>query len=176
MSLAKKFLAAVVLLAAIGGAGFWFLTEPRRLDEAKLAELGTGDAVRGERIFWAGGCASCHARPKAEGPAQLELAGGVELKTPFGTFVAPNISQDPNDGIGAWSAADLGQCDDEGRCARRLASLPGLPLRVLRPDEAVRRRRPLRLSEDAAGGGGQGAAASARLSHSTFGAASACGS
>jgi mono/diheme cytochrome c family protein len=107
MTLAKKLLVTVVALGVIGGAGFWFLTEPQRLDEAKLAEIGTGDAARGERIFWAGGCASCHARPKAEGAAQLELAGGVELKTPFGTFVAPNISQDPDDGIGAWSAADL---------------------------------------------------------------------
>jgi mono/diheme cytochrome c family protein len=96
-----------VALCAVGGAAFWFLTAPVRLDHMELAALGTGDPVKGERIFWAGGCASCHARPKAEGDAKLELAGGVELKTPFGTFVAPNISQDKSDGIGAWSDEDF---------------------------------------------------------------------
>ena len=30
-----------------------------------------------------------------------------ELKTPFGTFVPPNISPDPTDGIGAWSVEDF---------------------------------------------------------------------
>ena len=72
-----------------------------------VAALGTGDAARGERIFWAGGCTSCHSRPKSEGDARLELAGGLELKTPFGTFVPPNISSDPQSGIGSWSLDDF---------------------------------------------------------------------
>jgi mono/diheme cytochrome c family protein len=95
------------VLGGIGAAAFWFLTEPGRLDDATVAQLGAGDAARGERIFWAGGCTSCHARPKSEGDAKLELAGGLELKTPFGTFVAPNISPDPQDGIGNWSVEDF---------------------------------------------------------------------
>jgi mono/diheme cytochrome c family protein len=95
------------MLGGIGAAAFWFLTEPRRLDEATLAQFGAGDAARGERIFWAGGCTSCHARPKSEGDARLELAGGLQLNTPFGTFVPPNISSDPQDGIGNWSAGDF---------------------------------------------------------------------
>lgn len=95
------------MLAGIGAGAFWFLTEPERLDEATLAKLGAGDAARGERIFWAGGCTSCHARPGAAQDAKLELAGGIELNTPFGTFVPPNISSDPEDGIGNWSAADF---------------------------------------------------------------------
>ena len=107
MGVLRKLVVAAVALGAIGGAGFVALTGPEFLDEAVLAEVGTGDASRGERIFWAGGCASCHARPKSEGAAQLELAGGVALKTPFGTFVAPNISQDPADGIGDWSSSDF---------------------------------------------------------------------
>lgn len=37
----------------------------------------------------------------------LELSGGLALKTPFGTFVAPNISQDTRDGIGGWSLEDF---------------------------------------------------------------------
>src|SRR5690606_15189005 len=50
---------------------------------------------------------SCHARPGASGAARLELAGGIELDTPFGVFVAPNISPDPSSGIGAWSVGDF---------------------------------------------------------------------
>jgi mono/diheme cytochrome c family protein len=95
------------VLGGIGAAAFWLLTEPKKLDAATLAELAAGDATRGERIFWAGGCTSCHARPKSEGDARLELAGGLELKTPFGTFVPPNISPDPQDGIGSWSLEEF---------------------------------------------------------------------
>ncbi len=95
------------MLGGISASGFWLLTEPERLDETTLASLGSGDATRGERIFWAGGCASCHARPGAEGDASLELAGGLAMVTPFGTFVPPNISPDPDDGIGNWSVEDF---------------------------------------------------------------------
>lgn len=98
---------AAIVLAAVGAAGFWFLTAPQRIGAQEVATLGSGDAARGERIFYAGGCTSCHAKPGAQGDEALQLAGGLELKTPFGTFVAPNISSDPNDGIGAWSAEDL---------------------------------------------------------------------
>lgn len=96
-----------LLLCATGAAGFWLLTAPARLDGQAAAAMGPGDAAKGERMFWAGGCASCHAKPKSEGPARLELVGGVELKTAFGTFVAPNISQDETDGIGGWSQEDF---------------------------------------------------------------------
>ncbi len=103
----KKLAGAALVVAAAGVAAGWFLSAPERLDEQKLSQLGPGDAAKGKRIFYAAGCSSCHARPKAEGDARFELAGGLELKTPFGTFVAPNISQDQRDGIGAWSAEDL---------------------------------------------------------------------
>lgn len=95
------------MLGGIGAAAFWFVTEPRGLNEATAASLVSGDAARGERMFWAGGCASCHARPGSEGDARLELAGGMKLVTPFGTFVPPNISSDPQDGIGSWSVGDF---------------------------------------------------------------------
>ena len=37
----------------------------------------------------------------------LRLGGGLELKTPFGSFYPPNISPDRHDGIGGWSAEDF---------------------------------------------------------------------
>jgi mono/diheme cytochrome c family protein len=107
VGLLRKLAGAVVVLAGAGAVAGWFLSAPVRLDAETLAELGSGDAARGERIFDAGGCASCHAAPDAEGDARLRLAGGRELKTPFGVFVPPNISQDTKNGIGGWSLEDF---------------------------------------------------------------------
>lgn len=95
---------------AIGLAGlgvFWALTMPRGLPADVLAALPEGDATRGETLFWAGGCDSCHSARGASGEALKQLGGGLELVTDFGVFVAPNISPDPEDGLGAWSAADF---------------------------------------------------------------------
>ena len=64
-----------------------------------------GDADRGRLIFAAGDCASCHASPGQ--PDRLKLGGGLALASPFGTFRVPNISSDPVDGIGRWTATDL---------------------------------------------------------------------
>ncbi len=104
----KKTLLTTALVAiAGGGVAFWMLSAPTSLEAGALGALEAPDAARGEQVFWAGGCASCHARPGADGDARLELAGGVELKSDFGTFVAPNISPHPEDGIGGWSDMDF---------------------------------------------------------------------
>jgi mono/diheme cytochrome c family protein len=95
------------LLALVAAAVFFVATMPRGLSAAEAAALPAGDAARGETWFWAGGCASCHAAARAEGEERLRLGGGQELVTDFGTFVAPNVSSHPRDGIGAWSAADF---------------------------------------------------------------------
>ncbi|MDX8491487.1 cytochrome c [Mesorhizobium sp. VK22B] len=107
MAWLKKLVGTVIVLGGAGAIAGWALSAPARLDTAATAQLGPGDAARGKRIFNAGGCTSCHARPGSKGDARLELAGGLELRTPFGTFVPPNISQDQKDGIGAWSEADF---------------------------------------------------------------------
>jgi mono/diheme cytochrome c family protein len=44
-------------------------------------------------------CASCHTVPGSNQP----LAGGRPIETPFGNIVAPNITPDPDTGIGSWS-------------------------------------------------------------------------
>ena len=96
-----------VLAVVLGGAGiFWGLTGPDPLP-AKAMAGAIGDAKHGEQVFWAGGCASCHAAKGAEGAARLQLGGGQRFVTQFGTFVVPNISPDPSAGIGKWRAVDL---------------------------------------------------------------------
>nr|WP_029075616.1 cytochrome c [Kaistia adipata] len=93
-------------LAIVAGAAFWVLTLPQPLDAAVLPDK-PGDAAKGERWFWAGGCASCHAAPGAKDGELLKLSGGVAIASPFGTFHAPNISPDKVQGIGDWSALDF---------------------------------------------------------------------
>lgn len=98
---------ALIVLAALAAGTFFWLTAPRTVEASTVPE-GAGDPERGEVMFWAGGCAGCHAAPGAEsGPERLVLAGGVALKTPFGTFRAPNISPHPDAGIGNWSNLDF---------------------------------------------------------------------
>lgn len=101
----RFFILAAGFVVAVG-ATVVVLTRPSGLDAGTLAGL-EGDVDRGRSVFWAAGCASCHAVPGAEGEARLTLAGGYRIDSPFGTFVAPNISPDPDAGIGGWSTEDF---------------------------------------------------------------------
>lgn len=113
------------LAVAAAGAGWW-ITEPDRLPAGTFAGL-TGDATRGELVFTAAGCASCHMAPKAEGDARLVLSGGQLFPSDFGTFVAPNISPDPDYGIGRWSVDDLGNALMRGVAPDGSHLYPALP-------------------------------------------------
>jgi mono/diheme cytochrome c family protein len=98
-------LVAILGLAALvaAGLGLW-LTRAKTVDETQFADL-TGDPEAGEQLFIAAGCSSCHHAPESE--EKLVLAGGQRFQTTFGTFVAPNISPDPEAGIGGWQLSDL---------------------------------------------------------------------
>lgn len=109
----RKLFLLIATAGLAGGGVFFWLTAPSPLPADSLSAL-VGDAGRGEQVFWAGGCASCHADPKAEGDAKLLLSGGQEFPSPFGTFVAPNISPDLDQGIGGWSALDLANAMTRG--------------------------------------------------------------
>ncbi len=98
----RKLLIASGLLGAAGAIAFWLLTIPQTIGAIELPDYG-GDPVKGRDVFYASGCASCHAAPGAKGDDKLRLSGGLALKTPFGTFVAPNISTDETHGIGGWT-------------------------------------------------------------------------
>jgi mono/diheme cytochrome c family protein len=97
---------AIVVLAIACAALAWFLTAPDPLSAAQVPAHAP-DLANGERIFYAGGCTSCHAAPDAEGDDKLKLGGGRELKTDFGVFRVPNISPNPESGIGGWSTLDF---------------------------------------------------------------------
>lgn len=99
-------LALLVIVVAVA----WWLTQPITISADALPDY-SPDPVAGERVFWAGGCASCHASlvdgKRARGHARRLLGGGLELETPYGVFRAPNISPHPDDGIGSWSMLEF---------------------------------------------------------------------
>ncbi|SDX84869.1 Cytochrome c, mono-and diheme variants [Albimonas donghaensis] len=107
--LRRALLVAAGIAAAGLGGGLW-LTAPRPIEAAAIPAGWSPDAearARGARLFALGSCASCHADPEASGEERLVLKGGRRFETGFGTFVAPNISQDVAAGIGAWGPAEF---------------------------------------------------------------------
>ena len=101
----RRWLGRLVVLGLICLVAGLYITRPRTYGADALAGL-VADPARGRSVFWAGGCASCHADPKATGADELVLMGGRRLASPFGNFVVPNISPSPQ-GIGDWSTLDL---------------------------------------------------------------------
>lgn len=100
----KRILLALALLAVTGLGVFWWLTVPQSIAAGSLPAR-QPDLANGQAKFNAGGCSSCHAIPNQ--PDRLKLGGGLAMPSPFGIFHVPNISPDPNDGIGRWSEADF---------------------------------------------------------------------
>jgi mono/diheme cytochrome c family protein len=100
----RRLLLLVVLAGITGLAIFWWLTIPAVVASNALPPR-TPNLANGLTTFNAGGCSSCHAVPNQ--PDRLKLGGGLPIPSPFGTFNVPNISPDPNDGIGRWSEADF---------------------------------------------------------------------
>jgi mono/diheme cytochrome c family protein len=118
-------LALVVVVA--GAALAWALSEPRpRYSAEEWRSLGfAGDPAAGRLVFYAGGCDSCHKSQRQDDP--LKLGGGLELKTPFGSFFPPNISPDPVDGIGAWRPVDVANALLSGVSPRGTHFYPAFP-------------------------------------------------
>ena len=69
------------------------------------------EVADGAYLIRAAGCVACHTDLKSDG---AYLAGGPELKTPFGSFWAPNITPDPETGLGSWTGEDFRRAMSEG--------------------------------------------------------------
>ncbi|QHQ35623.1 c-type cytochrome [Algicella marina] len=102
----KRLLIILLTLALLGAGVFWVLTNPVVIADDDLP-VHEPDLANGKMVFDMGGCTSCHAAPDATGEDKLVLAGGLALNTPFGKFLVPNISSDPDTGIGAWTDAEF---------------------------------------------------------------------
>ena len=118
-------LVVLALIAAVVGFGvFWMVTIPATVPASALPQR-SPDLDNGKTMFLIGGCASCHATPEQDD--KTKLGGGVGLKSPFGTFYAPNISPDPKDGIGRWSEADFATAMLKGTSPEGQHLFPAFP-------------------------------------------------
>ena len=94
----KKRWVGLIAVAVLGVATSAYFLKPVTGPERDLTLV--GDATRGDYVMRLAGCVACHTNAAAGG---AELAGGVGLETAFGTFVPPNITSDPDVGIGSWT-------------------------------------------------------------------------
>jgi mono/diheme cytochrome c family protein len=113
----RRALIGLAVLAVVVAVCVWFLIAPKPLPASALSAGYHPDVANGQEIFTAGNCSACHATPGQDDRTQL--AGGLKLKSPFGTFVTPNISPDSKFGIGGWSELQFVNAmkrgvDDEG--------------------------------------------------------------
>jgi mono/diheme cytochrome c family protein len=106
--LALGALACALLLSACGAS-----TSP------ELA----GDAKHGEYLFAAADCGGCHTVDK---PGSQLGAGGLAMKTDFGTFYTPNITPDKA-GLGTWSYQQFHRAMREGKGASGEYLYPAFP-------------------------------------------------
>jgi mono/diheme cytochrome c family protein len=129
----------VLVLAVIAYAG-WIVLGPGPLDFAGgspvaladykgpdptgvPASLGNASLVmRGEYLARAADCEACHT---VKGGAPF--AGGLAFKLPFGTLYSPNITPDPETGIGTWSDADFLNALHKGIAADGTWLYPAFP-------------------------------------------------
>lgn len=128
------------LVVLCGFLGFWVLTAPAlwhwiRVGDPAVSRAMPAQLANGQTLFWAGGCASCHATPDQD--ERTRLGGGRALPTPFGTFRVPNISSDKTDGIGAWNERDFIMAMREGVSPDGRHYYPAFPFTsyALMPDQ-----------------------------------------
>jgi mono/diheme cytochrome c family protein len=113
---------AVVLLALL----YWVFGVP----SVGNPEIPTDAAsiARGAYIYNAGGCGACHQPDGAEA-----AVGGyrIEVETPVaGTYIVPNITPDPETGVGGWTGRDFLLALKHGRSPGGGFYWPAFPYRT----------------------------------------------
>jgi mono/diheme cytochrome c family protein len=112
---------AFVALVAVTAAVFMFRREGASAPPQAVS--GSSEQVaRGEYLARVGDCIGCHTvrggRP---------YAGGFEMPTPFGALYTPNITPDPETGIGKWTADDFWGALHEGKSKDGSLLYPAFP-------------------------------------------------
>lgn len=106
------------------GRGLWLAALLILLPAVAAGQDDEAAIRRGEYLFNAAGCYGCHTDVKGQG---APLAGGRRLKTPFGDFLGPNITPDPDRGIGNWTLDDFTRALREGLSPSGDAYYPAFP-------------------------------------------------
>lgn len=106
----RRSLIAAVLFVSLTGAAF--AQDTQSFDRIE----------RGRYLAVLGDCAGCHTAPGG-----APFAGGLALQTPFGTLVAPNITSDPDTGIGNMTNDEFLAILHEGRGHNGKRLYPAMP-------------------------------------------------
>jgi mono/diheme cytochrome c family protein len=78
--------------------------------------------ANGEYLARAGDCIACHTAPEGK-----LFAGGLAMKTPFGTLYTSNITPDPQTGIGTWTSDQFYSTMHNGRFPDGGLLYPAMP-------------------------------------------------
>ena len=78
--------------------------------------------AKGEYLARAGDCIACHTAREGK-----IFAGGLPMKTPFGTLYTSNITPDPQTGIGMWTSDQFYQMMHNGRFPDGGLVYPAMP-------------------------------------------------
>jgi mono/diheme cytochrome c family protein len=104
---------------------------PQPVTSPVPAENPSDPVKRGERLVNFSGCADCHTLQERGQPNEgLNLAGGFEMKGPFGTVTAANITPDPS-GISYYDEATFVQAIRTGKVRARTLN-PIMPWGIYR--------------------------------------------
>ncbi len=100
---------AAALLAVAGCSALDLQGSIARVDPPARLQFDLSLVRKGQLLAAMGNCFSCHTLPDGQ-----PYAGGVPLRTHFGTIHGTNITPDPETGIGAWSQAAFARALREG--------------------------------------------------------------
>jgi mono/diheme cytochrome c family protein len=107
----KRWLAGLLVVVVVAAAlvAWVFFRSPKERPPQSVAMRVSAATLRdpaliarGQYLATVGDCAACHTRKGG-----VRYAGGRSLATPFGNVPAPNITPDPDTGLGRWSFEDF---------------------------------------------------------------------
>lgn len=124
MTLMKRVLGVLLLVAVLAVGGLYWLGTRDDASTGPTAAAAEGATLieRGRYLALAGNCMACHTSQGGK-----TFAGGTPIPTPFGTVYGPNITPDPDTGIGAWTADDFWQALHNGKSKDGTLLYPAFP-------------------------------------------------
>jgi mono/diheme cytochrome c family protein len=113
-----------IIVAALAAMVAWLnFREEDGIPQATAAFSPTPAQIqRGQYLARAGNCIACHTKRGGE-----PYAGGLGVRTPFGTVYSTNITPDAKTGIGTWSSAHFWRAMHNGRSKDGRLLYPAFP-------------------------------------------------
>ena len=111
----------------LGGAVFWFLSAPRPLGPDAIPQHQV-NIDNGSLLYTIGGCINCHKPDPGNSAADAALpSGGAPFKTPIGIFYPPNLTPDPETGLGQTSELAFVNAFQRGISRTGAHDIPAFP-------------------------------------------------